>query len=133
VFHHSKASRLIRHALALSLLGAAALAQAADLKIGVILPMSGPISAQGLSSAKGIQAGLKYQDTVNGHKITVIQLDDASDPSASVRDARKLIDQDHVDVLIGTSGVPGAMAIAAVARDTKTPLVSFTPLSVTGE
>lgn len=133
MFRRIHSLRTVRRALALSLLGAAALAQAADLKVGVILPLSGPVSAQGLSDAKGIQAGLKFQDTVNGHKITVIQLDDASDPSVSARTARKLIEQDHVDVLIGTGGVPGAMAIAAVARETKTPLVSFTPLNVTGE
>jgi len=125
--------RTVRSVLVLGLLSAAALAQAADLKVGVILPLSGPVAAQGLSDAKGIKAGMKFQDTVNGHKITVIQLDDASDPSVSARNARKLTDQDHVDVLIGTGGVPGAMAIAAVAHEAKTPLVSFTPLSVTGD
>ena len=54
-----------------------------------------------------------------GHKVELIVLDDASDPTTAGRNARKLVVEDKVDVLIGTSGVPGAMAIAAVARETQ--------------
>jgi len=108
-------------------------ATAADIKIGVIVPLSGPIASQGVPTAKGIQAAAKVKADVNGRKITVVQLDDMSDPSASARAARKLIDDDKVDVIIGTGGVPGAMALAAIASETKTPLVSYTPLSVQGE
>ena len=49
---------------------------------------------------------------------------DASDPSTAARNARKLIEEDKVDVIIGTAGSPGALAIAGVARETKTPLIS---------
>lgn len=130
---NTKALRIVRNALAVSLLSAGALAQAADLTIGVILPLSGPVAAQGISTTKGIKAGIAFQDSVNGHKIKMIQLDDASNPSLSTRNAHKLISQDNVDVLIGTGGVPGAMAIATVARESKTPLVSFTPIGLAGE
>jgi branched-chain amino acid transport system substrate-binding protein len=106
---------------------------AADLKIGLITPLSGPISSQGIPFSKGIQAGLKFRAIVGGNKIVLIQLDDASDPSASARNARKLIDEEKVDVLIGTGGVPGSMAIAAASREGKTPLVSFTPLELSGD
>lgn len=106
---------------------------AADIKVGFITPLSGPIASQGIPFSKGIAAGAKYRSEVNGHKITFIQLDDASDPSQSTRNARKLIEEDKVDVLIGTGGVPGAMAIAAVSRETKVPLVSVTPLALAGE
>jgi len=108
-------------------------AGAADLKVGFIAPLSGPISSQGIPNAKGIQAGLKYKAEVGGRKIVLIQLDDASDPSTSARNARKLIEDEKVDVIVGTGGVPGSMAIAAVARETKTPLVSFTPLTLAGD
>lgn len=106
---------------------------AADLKIGVILPLSGPIASQGIPTSKGIQASAKFKAEVNGRKITFIQLDDASDPSTAARNARKLIEEEKVDVIIGTGGVPGAMAIAAVTREAKTPLVSFTPLALQGD
>ncbi|MFM0500737.1 ABC transporter substrate-binding protein [Paraburkholderia caffeinilytica] len=116
--------------MALSL---SASANATDLKVGLITSLSGPGASQGIPYAKGVQAGVVFKAEVAGHKIQVIQLDDGSDPSTAARDARKLIDEDKVDVLIGTAGVPGSMAIAAVARDGKTPLVSVTPLTLAGE
>ncbi|CAM5335198.1 ABC transporter substrate-binding protein [Eoetvoesiella caeni] len=130
---NTKVLRVVRSALAVGLLSAGAMAQAADLTIGVILPLSGPIAAQGISTTKGIKAGIEYQDTVKGHKIKMIQLDDASNPSLSTRNAHKLISQDNVDVLIGTGGVPGAMAMATVSRESKTPMVSFTPIGLGGD
>ncbi len=62
----------------------------------------------------------------------MIQLDDASDPSTAARNARKLIDEDKVDVIIGTAGSPGALAIAAVSRETKTPLISIANANLPG-
>ena len=91
--------------------GLALNALAADLKIGVISSMSGPVSALGIPYAKGIQAAAALQPEIAGHKVQVILLDDASDPTIAARNARKLVTEDKVDVLIGTSGVPGAMAI----------------------
>jgi len=104
-------------------------AVATDLKIGFISSMSGPVSALGIPYAKGVQAAIALQPEVAGRKVQLILLDDASDPSTAARNARKLVTEDKVDLLIGTSGVPGAMAIAAVARETKTPLISPTPVN----
>src|SRR5438046_6097275 len=53
--------------------------------------------------------------------------DDASDPSAATRNARKLVEEEKVDVLMGTSGVPGTTAMMVVAVETKTPMISLTP------
>ena len=105
-------------------------AHAADLKVGFITSMSGPVSALGIPYAKGIETAAAMRPEVGGRKVQLVVLDDASDPTTAARNARKLVTEDKVDVLIGTSGVPGAMAIAAVARETHTPLISPTPLSV---
>jgi branched-chain amino acid transport system substrate-binding protein len=113
--------------------GLAAGAAAADLKVGFITSLSGPVSSLGIPYAKGIQAALAYKPEVSGRKIQLIQLDDASDPSTAARNARKLIDEDKVDVIIGTAGSPGALAIAAVARETKTPLISIANANLPGE
>lgn len=118
--------------LATALLPLAPVAKAADLKIGVIAPLSGPIASQGVPTSRGIQAAMKYRSEVGGRKVKLIQLDDASDPSASARAARKLIEEEKVDVVIGTGGVPGSMAIATICRESKTPLVSYTPLVLSG-
>ncbi|MFL6660849.1 MAG: ABC transporter substrate-binding protein [Rhizobacter sp.] len=107
-----------------------ACAVAADLKVGVITSLSGPVSGLGVPYDKGIQAAQAYLPTVAGRKVQLIVLDDASDPATAARNARKLVTEDKVDLLIGTSGVPGALAIAAVARETKTPLISPTPVTV---
>jgi branched-chain amino acid transport system substrate-binding protein len=106
---------------------------AADLKVGVITSLSGPVSGLGVPYNKGIQAAQAYKPTVGGRKVQVIVLDDASDPATAARNARKLVTEDKVDLLIGTSGVPGALAIAAVARESKTPLISPTPVTVPPE
>lgn len=107
-------------------------AVAADLKVGVISSLSGPVSALGIPYEKGIRAAAAQMPQVAGHKVDLIVLDDASDPTTAGRNARKLVSEDKVDVLIGTSGVPGAMAIAAVARELHVPLISPTPVSLEG-
>ena len=111
---------------------AATQAFAADLKIGFISSLSGPVSALGIPYEKGIRAAIAEHPVLAGHKVELIVLDDASDPTTAGRNARKLVTEDKVDVLIGTSGVPGAMAIAAVARELNTPLISPTPITIPG-
>lgn len=107
--------------------------RADELKVGFVTSMSGPTSSIGIPYAKGIQTALAYKAEAGGHKFKLIQLDDASDPSAAARNARKLVEEEKVDVLIGSAGVPGAMAIAAVARESKTPMIAITPMNFTGE
>lgn len=119
-----------RSALALAAVAFGAQAQAQDLKVGFITSLSGPVSGLGVPYQKGALAAQAVKATVGGRKVQLILLDDASDPATAARNARKLVAEDKVDVLIGTSGVPGALAIAAVARETKTPLISPTPVTV---
>lgn len=112
---------------------AASSALAADLKVGFITSLSGPVSSLGIPYNKGILAAAAYKSEINGRKVQMISLDDASDPSTAARNARKLINEDKVDVIIGTAGSPGALAIAAVARETKTPLISIANANLPGE
>ena len=116
--------------MAIALAGAQA--TAADLKIGFISSLSGPVSALGIPYEKGIRAAIAEHPMLAGRKVELIVLDDASDPTTAGRNARKLVVEDKVDVLIGTSGVPSAMAIAAVARELNTPLISPTPVTIPG-
>jgi branched-chain amino acid transport system substrate-binding protein len=108
--------------------GLAAGALAADLKVGLSVSLSGPNSSLGVPYAKGMQAALAYKPEVNGRKVQLIVLDDGSDPTTAGRNARKLIEEDKVDVLMGTSGAPSAIAMAQVGRETKTPMIGLTPL-----
>src|SRR5690349_11143003 len=86
-------------------------ALAADLKVGVNVALSGPNASLGLPYSKGMKAAQTYMGEVAGHKVQLILLDDASDPTTAGRNARKLVQEDKVDVLMGSSGVPSSIAI----------------------
>jgi branched-chain amino acid transport system substrate-binding protein len=102
---------------------------AQDLKVGLSVSLSGPNSSIGVPYAKGMQAAVAYRSEVAGRKVKLIVLDDGSDPTASGRNARKLVEEEKVDVLMGSSGVPATIAIAQVGRESKTPMVALSPLT----
>ena len=104
----------------------------ADLKLGFITSLSGPASSLGIPYSKGLQAAMTYKPDVDGKKVQVIQLDDASDPTTAARNARKLIVEDNVDALIGTAGTPSGLAINGVAREFKVPFISIAQSKVDG-
>ena len=84
----------------------AATAAQADITIGFVTSLSGNGSSIGIPYGRGIAAAVEYKNEVNGEKIRLIQLDDGSDPSAATRNARKLIEEEKVDLLIGTATAP---------------------------
>ena len=100
------------------------------IKVGFIDSLTGPISSLGVPYDKGMKAALAYKSSIDGHEIEVIKLDDESSPSKAARNARKLINEDKVDIIIGTSGSPGSLAIAAVASKAKTPFISLAQASL---
>jgi branched-chain amino acid transport system substrate-binding protein len=101
----------------------------AEILIGFVTGLSGPVSSIGIPNAKGIAAGESYVGEIEGEKLRVIQLDDGSDPAASARDARKLVEQDKVDILIGTSGAPQTLAMATAAIEMKVPMIAVSPIA----
>ena len=109
---------------------AASTAQA-DITIGFVTSLSGPGASIGIPYGRGIQAAVEYKSEVNGEKIKLIQLDDGSDPSAATRNARKLIEEEKVDLLIGTATAPSTIAMMAVANELKVPMIAVSP--VTGQ
>ena len=122
---------LNRCAVALAVTAAfAASALAADLKVGVSVSLSGPNSSLGVPYAKGMQAAQTYKGEINGRKVQLIVLDDGSDPTTSGRNARKLIQEDKVDIIMGSSGVPASIAMAQVAKETSTPMIGLSPIAI---
>ena len=108
----------------------AASAMAADLKVGLSVSLSGPNSSLGVPYAKGMQAAVAYKPEINGRKVQLIVLDDGSDPTNAGRNARKLVEEEKVDVLMGTSGVPATIAMSQVGRESKTPMIGLSPISL---
>jgi branched-chain amino acid transport system substrate-binding protein len=109
--------------LALTLSG---LSQAADLKIGVVVPMTGPFASHGKQIMNGIRLYLAQNgDTMAGRKVQIILKDDTPGTAGdmSKRRAQELVIQDNVDILAGFSLTPEAFAVAPLATEAKKPMV----------
>lgn len=99
----------------------------ADIKVGLILALTGPNSSLGIPYRKGLEFLPKE---IAGEKVDVTVLDDGSDPSAAVRNAHKLISEDKIDILIGPSNTPAAFAVANVTFEAKVPEISLSPVDL---
>jgi branched-chain amino acid transport system substrate-binding protein len=105
-------------------------AQATDITVGFVTSLSGPAASIGVNYDKGMKAAYAWRSSVGGKKIKLINLDDGSDPSAATQNARKLVQQDHVDFMIGTSSAPGTNAMLAVANELKVPFAAISPVNL---
>lgn len=101
----------------------ASMAAQADVKVGVITSSTGPIALVGIPQKNSVALMPKK---VGDQNITYISLDDGSDPTASVKAFKKLIDEDHVDAIIGPSGSPNAMGVIQFAAESGTPMLAPT-------
>ncbi len=112
-------------ACAAVLAAAASGAQAEDLKIGVILPLSGPFAAHGQQLENSIRLYMKqHGDTVAGRRIRLIIKDDTGiAPAVSKRQAQELLVRDKVDLLAGFGMTPSAFSVAPLAQESRTPMV----------
>ena len=102
----------------------------ADINIGVIASLTGPAAALGAETRKAVAL---FPASIGGEKINYILLDDGTDPTHAVKNARKLISEDKVDAILGPNLISTAMAIADVANAEKTPMISVAPLDVSGD
>lgn len=102
----------------------------ADVTICVTVSATGPAASLG---------GPEY-DTVpmlpkeiGGEAVNYVVLDDGTDPTAAVRNARKCIEEDNADLIIGSSATPGSIAVAGVGAETGTPVISLSPVGLEGD
>jgi branched-chain amino acid transport system substrate-binding protein len=76
------------------------------------------------------QITVGFVTSLSGKKIKLIKFDDVSDVSQATQLARKLVEQEKVDIMIGTSSAPGATAMLTVANELKVPLIAISPVSL---
>ena len=94
------------------------------IKIGLILPMTGPFASTGRQVDAAVKLWLaQHGSTVAGRKVEVILKDDASVADTTRRVAQELVVNDKVAVLAGFGLTPLALATAPVATQSKTPMV----------
>ena len=94
----------------------------ADLTVGVILSLTGPAASLGKPAENTVKL---WPETIGGEKVRLVMLNDNSDPTEAAKQAAKLIAEEKVDVLVGSSITPPSIAIAEVAGRNGTPLISL--------
>jgi len=101
-----------------------AIAQAAPLKIGLMLPFSGTFAALGENIAAAFELYIQENGgRLGGRQVTLIRLDDESDPAKAPANVNRLIGRDNADVLVGTVHSGVVMALVQAAREKEIPLI----------
>ena len=94
----------------------------ADLKVGVLISLTGYGAALGAPARNTVEL---LPTTLGGQKVEYIVADDTSDTTAAVRQARRFVEELHVDAIIGTSITPTSLAVLPVVGASQTPLISL--------
>jgi ABC-type branched-subunit amino acid transport system substrate-binding protein len=94
-----------------------------EIKIGNIMPYSGPASAYGTTgrTEAAYFRKINAEGGINGRKINFISYDDAYSPPKAVEQARKLVESDEVLLIFGSAGTPSNTAIQKYMNAKKVP------------
>ena len=93
----------------------------ADINVGVTLSATGPAASLGIPEKNTISLLPK---TMGGQKVNYVVLDDGSDTTGAVTNARKLMSE-KVDVIFGSSTTPASLAMIDAVAEGKTPMISL--------
>ncbi len=93
----------------------------AQIRIGLMVSATGPTSAIGIPQKN---TGEILPRSIGGQSVEYISLEDGGDSTRAVQNVRKLIQEDHIDALIGPSTTPNAFAILDVIADAKVPMMA---------
>jgi len=100
-----------------------AIAQGAPLKVGLMLPFSGTFAALGENIAAAFELCLQENGgKFGGRAVTLVRLDDESDPAKAPANVNRLLGRDNVDALVGTVHSGVVMALVQAAREKEVPL-----------
>ncbi|MCL4745105.1 MAG: ABC transporter substrate-binding protein [Burkholderiaceae bacterium] len=102
----------------------------AEITIGATFGATGPAASLGIHYKQAFQLMPK---SIGGEPVRYIILEDGSDATAAGKNVRKLLTEDKVDAIMGSTGVPISMLIAQGAAESKTPFVSLSPVAVPPE
>lgn len=103
-------------------LALAASAAHADINVGVTVSATGPAASLGIPEKNTIAL---MPTTIGGEKVNYIVLDDASDTTAAVKNIRKLVSENKVDIVLGSTTSPNSLAMIDVAAETGTPMIAM--------
>jgi branched-chain amino acid transport system substrate-binding protein len=115
----------VRKLLISAAIGALAIGSAAaqDLKIALIHGKTGPLEAYAKQTEAGLRLGLEYATKgtmmIDGRKIVIITKDDQGKPDLAKSALAEAYEDDKVDIAIGTTASPAALAMLPVAEEHK--------------
>jgi branched-chain amino acid transport system substrate-binding protein len=92
-----------------------------QIRIGLMVSATGPTAAVGVPQRN---TGEILPRTIGGATVEYISLEDAGDATRAVQNVKKLIQEDHIDALIGPSTTPNAFAILDVIAEAKVPMMA---------
>jgi len=95
---------------------------AAEVVVGVTISLTGPGTSLAIPTQNAISI---FPTEVGGEKVNYVVLDDGSDPTQSVRNFRKLVNEYKADVILGSSISPATLPLVDIAAETSTPLISL--------
>lgn len=110
----------------LSLLGLYSCQEEDVIKVGVILPLTGPASEIGNNILDGIVIASEYYDSISSKKLKLIVEDSKLDAKQAISSANKLITVDKVDAIIGLASSTEALAVSPICEKNKIVMISST-------
>ncbi len=122
---HPTKKLVVATALAVSAFGAMA---ADPIKIGSVLSVTGPAAFLGDPELKTLQlyvADINKKGGVLGRQLELVHYDDGSDANKANGFAKRLLDDDKVDVLIGGTTTGSTMSMVPLAEKSATPFISL--------
>ncbi|HOJ43222.1 MAG TPA: ABC transporter substrate-binding protein [Syntrophorhabdaceae bacterium] len=97
------------------------------IKIGLLVPLTGPAAADGFSAHSSVKLALERVNNAGGllgKKVELVVYDDRADGKEAVALARKLIEQDRVIAVVGGSYSTPSRAVAPIFQEEKIPFVA---------
>lgn len=102
---------------------------AAEIKIGLITSLTGPVSTYGQSVRNAVQMAVDEINAaggINGNKINLIVRDDKGDATEAANVTRYFIDREQVALIVGPVITPCVMASAPIAQEAGVPIITPT-------
>ncbi|GAA0749860.1 ABC transporter substrate-binding protein [Ideonella azotifigens] len=94
----------------------------ADINVGVTVSATGPAASLGIPEKNTVTL---MPTTIAGQKVNYIVLDDASDTTKAVANTRRLITEDKVDIVLGSTTTPNSLAMIDVVAEAQVPMISM--------
>ncbi|HBT31696.1 MAG TPA: branched-chain amino acid ABC transporter substrate-binding protein [Pusillimonas sp.] len=100
------------------------------IKIGLTGTFTGPNASNGIPYREAAEV---FPATMGGHPVEWIILDDGGDATSAMKNARRFVDVDKVDAIVGSTSSPTAMTLFDIANNSKTSQLAMSPVAISDE